>query len=359
MKTYYQARRIEQWIEQLYRAYGYSEEDSELIAQSLISADLYGIESHGVQRIKMYDRKIQAGDIVIDANPQVVWETPVSAVIDGRKGMGQLVAIRSMKLAIEKAAKAGIGLVTVRNSNHYGRAGYYSQMASQKGLIGISATNSNPLLVPTHAVQVFLGSNPLAFSMPAKPHDFLFDAATTTVSFGKIEILDKQGKTLPGAWAVDENNEINFDAGQILKNLKRFPRLGGILPIGGKGENNSGYKGYGLALIIEILTSILSQGNLSADMGGGKVKGISHFFAAIDLHLFGQPEDLNQRLSEMLERIRQLPHESGEKIYVSGDKESEAYQQRMKNGIRLDPQTVNEISLVSERLHVPYQKYLS
>jgi Malate/L-lactate dehydrogenases len=358
MEIRYSYQKLKQWVHRLYRAYGFSNESSGIIARSIVTTDLYGIESHGVQRLKMYDQKIEAGDIKIDADPEIIMETPVSAVIDGKHGMGQLVATEAMQLAIEKAGRSGIGLVSVRNSNHYGMAGYYSEMATQKGMMGISATNTNPFLIPTNATQAFLGSNPLAFSMPAEPHNFLYDAATTIVSLGKIEVYDKQGKSIPGEWAVDEHNEVSHDAKQLRDNLTHYPRIGGILPVGGQGEDNGGYKGFGNALIVEILTSILSQGNLSADLGGGTVKGISHFFAAIDLHLFGDPDTIKDASSRMLDRIRNLPHVPGKKIYIQGDKEAAAFHDRLEHGIIIDPKTLSEMIAISGRLHVPYKKYL-
>ncbi|MET1249011.1 Ldh family oxidoreductase [Sporolactobacillus sp. STCC-11] len=354
----YDYQAIKQWVKRIYEAYGFSEHNSAIIARSIVVTDLYGIESHGVQRLAMYDRKISDGDIKVGAVPEIVRETPVSAVLDGHKSMGQLVAYEAMALAIEKAEQSGIGIISVRNSNHYGMAGYYAKMASDKGMLGISATNSNPFLIPTHAIQPFLGSNPLAFAMPADPHDFLYDAATTVASLGKIEVYAKQGKKIPGAWAVDECNEISRDANILRKYLSNSPKVGGILPVGGQGEENGGYKGFGNGLIVEILTAILSQGHLSADLGSGKVKGISHFFMAVDLGLFGDPNAIAEALSTMLERIRSLPHELGKKIYTHGDKEAAAFDDRLKNGIPIDPETLNEMAALSERLHVPYQSYL-
>ncbi|BBN99812.1 Ldh family oxidoreductase [Sporolactobacillus terrae] len=358
MSKRYDYRGIQQWVKRIFEAYPFSEQSSTAIAQSIVATDLFGIESHGVQRLAMYDRKIRAGDIRVGAAAEVIRESPVSAVIDGHEGMGQLVAIKAMELAIKKAEQSGIGIVSVRHSNHYGMAGYYAKMASKKKMLGISATNSNPFLIPTHAMRPFLGSNPIAFAMPAAPHDFLYDAATTVVSLGKIEIYAKQKKSIPGAWAVDNKNRISRDARTLQRNLSHVPKIGGMLPVGGQGEDNGGYKGFGNALLVEILTSILSQGNLSADLGDGRAKGISHFFAAIDLHLFGDANKITDALSQMLERIRRLPPEPGKKIYIHGDKEADALEERVKNGIPIDLKTLNEMTALSDRLQVPYQQYL-
>lgn len=344
-------RQVERWVQRIYQAYGFTDSECRTIAEALVTTDLYGIESHGVQRLAMYDRKIRAGEIVVGAHSEVVLETPVSAVVDGRWAMGQLVASQAMRLAIDKAGKMGVGIVTVRRSNHFGMAGYYARMASRAGMLGISATNTNPLMVPTHAMRVFLGSNPLALAMPAHPHDFLFDAATTTVSLGKIEVCEKHERPLPGQWAVDEQDKVCLDAGRVLKNLSTRPRRGGLLPIGGKGERGGGYKGYGLGLIVEILTAILSGGNLSADMEG-EAKGVGHFFMALDLHCFGDAEAMIGRLSAMLELIRNLPAEPGETIYVHGDKEAAAYADRLERGIVINAKTWREMQAIADSLGV-------
>lgn len=166
----------------------------------LLMADLYGIESHGMQRMVRYHKGIEKGTIHPQAKPEVVFETPVSAVIDGHNGMGQLISIFAMKKAIEKAKTTGIGMVTVRESNHFGIAGYYAKMASDEGLLGMACTNSEAIMVPTFGKKAMLGSNPIAVAMPAEPYPFLFDCSTTVVTRGKLEMYNKMGKELPHGW---------------------------------------------------------------------------------------------------------------------------------------------------------------
>ena len=195
------------FVKDVFCGFGFNEEEAFIISDVLLLSALYGIRSHGVQRMFRYHRGINDGDMRIDTNPVVVKETPLSAVIDGNRGMGQLVDHYAMTKAIEKAKEYGVGIVTVRNSNHYGIAGYYAKMACDQGLIGISCTNTAAVAVPTFGRCAMLGTNPIAIAAPAEPFPFLFDASTTVVARGKIEVYDKLNKSLPGDWAVDGNRD--------------------------------------------------------------------------------------------------------------------------------------------------------
>ena len=242
-----------------FQGYGFDETQSEQITDVLLDADLSGIESHGIQRLIRYHKEITGGLVQKDAVPEVVFETPLSAVIEGNDAMGQLLGVQAMQMAIDKAKKSGFGMVTVRNSNHYGIAGYYTKMAAQQGLIGLSMTNTEAIMVPTFGKQAMLGTNPIAFAMPAQPTIYSFDAATTVVPRGKLEVYVKRGNGLPLGWAVDEEGHDSDDADRVLKNIIAKTG-GGILPLGGCGELTSGYKGYGFAMLCEIATAILSGG---------------------------------------------------------------------------------------------------
>jgi len=190
-------KKLEKFCIEAFKGYGFNEEESKQITAVLLEADLSGIESHGVQRMIRYHKEITGGMVKIDAKPEVVFETPLSAVIEGNDAMGQTLGVNAMQMAIDKAKKSGFGMVTVRNSNHYGIAGYYSKMAAAEGLIGMSMTNTEAIMVPTFGKQAMLGTNPIAFAMPADPVPYSFDAATTVVPRGKLEVYVKRGNGLP------------------------------------------------------------------------------------------------------------------------------------------------------------------
>ena len=243
----------------VFRKFGFNEEETNIIKDVLLTADLYGIESHGMQRMVRYDKGIEKGTIHPDAKPEVVFETPVSAVIDGHDGMGQLISHFAMEKAIEKAKKTGVGFVSVRNSNHFGIAGYYAEMASKQGLLGMACTNSEAIMVPTFGRKAMLGSNPIAVAMPAEPYPFLFDCSTTVVTRGKLEMYNKMGKPLPQGWALGANGQESTDAPDVLANIVA-KKGGGIMPLGGNKEVNGSHKGYGYGMLCEIFSSIFSMG---------------------------------------------------------------------------------------------------
>lgn len=322
---------------------GFNQKDSELITDVLLLSDLYGIESHGMQRLVRYHKGIEKGLIKIDAKPEVVFETPVSAVIDGHDGMGQLNGYFAMKKAIEKAKTSGIGIVSVRNSNHFGIAGYYAKMACDEGLIGFGMTNSEAIMVPTFSRLAMLGSNPIAISMPADPYPFFFDASTTVVTRGKLEVYNKNGKPLPEGWALDKNGKGSTDAADVLKNIVAKAG-GGIMPLGGEFEQTGSHKGYGYGMICEIFCSVLSLGITSNHTHIGGKGGTCHGFAAINPNIFGNPEEIKNHLSVFLDELRNAPKAEGaERIYTHGEKEIIAYDDRMKNGIDVNVNTVAEM----------------
>jgi L-2-hydroxycarboxylate dehydrogenase (NAD+) len=260
----YDCKKVESLCKRIFQGYGFSEEDSNIITDVLIASDMFGIESHGVQRLILYYNGIKCGRIEVSNKPIIVKETPVSVVVDGNKAMGQLVAKMAMEKAIEKAKTTGIGMAVVRNSNHYGIAGYYSRMAEKEGLLGISMTNTQAVVTPTFGKQQFIGTNPISIAMPAKPIPFILDMSTSVVTRGKIEVYGKNNKPLPAGWAVDADGKSAADANEIVY-LTNNSDKGGILPLGGEGELFSGYKGYGLGVAVELFTSILS-GGLTSDI---------------------------------------------------------------------------------------------
>ena len=334
---------------EVFQGYKFNKTQAEQITDVLLAADLSGIESHGVQRLIRYHKEITSGLVKIDAKPEIVFETPLSAVIEGNDCMGQTLSVDAMNLAIEKAKKSGFGMVTVRNSNHYGVAGYYSRMAAAEGLIGMSMTNTEAIMVPTFGRQAMLGTNPIAFAMPAEPTIYSFDAATTVVPRGKLEVYVKRGNGLPLGWAVDEEGHDSDDADRVLKNIIAKTG-GGILPLGGCGEMTSGYKGYGFAMLCEIATAILSGGTTSNYIY--KTPGranIAHCFIALDYGMFGDKAQIEANLSKYLQEVRDSNKAEGQdRIYIHGEKEAEAHERVLREGVYLNDKTYAEMQMIGE-----------
>lgn len=336
-----------------FEKFGFTEAEANIIQDVLLTSDLYGIESHGMQRMVRYHKCIEKGMIHVDAKPEVVFETPVSAVIDGHDGMGQLIGHKAMTLAIEKAKQSGVGIVSVRNSNHYGIAGYYAKMACREGLIGFSCTNSEAIMVPTNGRLAMLGSNPIACAMPAEPYDFFFDASTTVVTRGKLEMYNKAEKPLPEGWALDKDGHPSTNAPDVLANIVA-KNGGGIMPLGGSTEQLGSHKGYGYGMLCEIFSSILSMGATSNYCMTGGRGNICHGFAAINPAFFGDAEAIKKHLSTYLEELRESPKAEGrERIYTHGEKEIAAISDRKANGTSVFvPHDQTETMSMSDRIAV-------
>ena len=337
--------------------FGFTPEQGRIITDVLLMSDLFGIESHGMQRMARYHKSIERGMIKPGAQPEVVFETPVSAVIDGHDGMGQLIGHKAMTLAIEKAKQCGMGIVTARNSNHYGIAGYYAKLACDQGLIGLSCTNSTAIMVPTNGLMAMIGSNPIAIAMPAEPYDFFFDASTTVVTRGKLEVYNKQGKPLPEGWALDRDGKPSCDADDVLKNITA-KNGGGIMPLGGDTEHLGGHKGYGYGMICEIFSSILSLGAPSHLTTMNNQGLICHGFLAIDPNIFGDAQAIKDHLSDYLQQLRNSPKAEGaQRIYTHGEKEVEAVAERRKNGIPVLDNTMVEVLELCSALDMDFASY--
>ena len=339
---------VKEFCHKVFEGYGFTQLQSHQITDVLLDADLSGIESHGIQRMIRYHKEITEGLVKVDHTMRIVKQTPVSATVDGNDAMGQLVGIASMDLAIEKAKKTGIGMVAVRDSNHFGVAGYYTRRAAEAGLVGICMTNTEAIMVPTFGKQAMLGTNPIALSMPAQPVPFTFDAATTVVPRGKLEVYAKRDGVIRDGWALDENGNPSTDAGRVLGNIIAKAG-GGILPLGGAGAETSGYKGYGFAMLCEILTAILSGGTTSNFIY--KTPGrsnICHFFMAFDHGMFGDKTALEASLSALMQQLRESPKAEGcDRIYTHGEKEFYARQAVMERGICVNEKTYTELELIA------------
>ena len=342
-----------------FQKFGFTEAEADIIQDVLLTADLYGIESHGMQRMVRYHKCIEKGMIDVHAKPEVVFETPISAVIDAHEAMGQLVSHKAMEMAIEKAKTTGVGIVSVRNSNHYGIAGYYAKMAADQGLLGISMTNTEALVVPTFGKQPMMGTNPIAVSMPGTPHPFHLDMATSVVPAGKMEVYAKAGKTLPGDWLMNSDGSPSYDPNDFLR-IRATKSLGGIFPVGGEGETNSGHKGYGLSLLVELFCGILSGGRTSNEVRVvPNVDKVCHFFMAVDYSIFGDKEQMEKRFSQYLEDIRNSALADGQtRIYTHGDKAYAHMARVAEEGVKVNDKTYDEIVKICQDLGIDPAEYL-
>ena len=352
MDTKVSAQALRTFMERVYEKEGFEKEDAAQIADVLMQADLFGIESHGAQRMMYYHQNIKSGSVDIHAKAEVVCETPVSALLDGHFAMGHLTAAKAMRLAIKKAKKTGIGMLVVRDSSHYGIAGYYPLMAEKEGLAAFSMTNTGPIMVPTFGREMMLGTNPMAFCMPADPYPFWFDASTTVVTLGKVEVYNKRGKPMPEGWTIDGEGKPCSDAHKMNASILNG-EMGGILPLGGEGEMTSGHKGYGLAIMVEALTGVLAQGMLSPEMCGAHGDHTSHFFMAFDPAMFGDAADIRARMSGYLQALRSSEKAPGyARIYTPGEKAHEAQTDRLKNGVPVEANTLAELRQIAAELGI-------
>ena len=354
---YWKYAQLDQLCNDAFQKFGFSAEEAKVVSDVLLMSDRIGIESHGMQRMYRYYKSIQKGMIKVESKGNVVFETPVSAVIDAEDGMGQVVGHKAMAMAIEKAKKNGIGMVTVRNSNHYGIAGYYAKMACDEGLIGLSCTNTNAIMVPTYGRTAMLGTNPIAVAMPAEPYDFFFDASTTVVTRGKLEVYNKKGEPLHDGWALDKDGKPSNDAADVLDNIAA-KKGGGIMPLGGSTEDTGSHKGYGWAMVCELFSSILAVGTTSNKTGVGGKGGICHGFMAIDPAIFGDAQAIKDHLSKYMEELRNSPKAEGQqRIYTHGEKEVEAEKYLMENGIPVNDNTMVEVYEMCQYLGMDFSKY--
>ena len=336
---------------------GVSKEDASIVADVLVEADLRGIDSHGVARMSRYVSGIQHGMMKPKASPRVAHETPCTATFDGDAGLGQPVSRRAMQLAIAKARERSVGFVAVRNSNHYGIAGYYAMMALTEDMIGISTTNTEVIVVPTFARNAVLGTNPIAIAVPTgKERPFVLDMSTSTVTRGKLEVYARLEKPIPLNWATDEKGVATDDAARVLQNIANRTG-GGLLPLGGALEESGGHKGYGLAFAVEIFSAVLS-GALYANRVYPKTKegkplpsGLGHFFGAMRVDAFRPKDEFKHDMDDLISRLKNAPKVEGAKrIFIHGEKEFEEAEKLAKLGIPLNKKVVEDLRSIAKQL---------
>ena len=349
---------VRRYCEEIFLRHGFDEDACRQIVDVILNADLYGIESHGIQRMQRYHNSLVRKLVDVNAKPEIIFETPLSAVIEANQAMGQTTAHMAMRMAIDKAKQHGFGAVTVRNCNHYGTAGYYAKMATAEDLMGGSSTNTEAIAIPTFGKQPMLGTSPLALGMPADPYDFLFDCATTVVPRGKIEIYNKSALLLEPGWAADEYGRSCTDAWHVLDNINK-KAFGGIFPIGGESTLTGSHKGYGLGIIAEIFTGILSGGDTSPHVKNGGMGDTSFGFFALDYGLFGDKKTIRARVSTLLQELRDSAKADGHnRIYTHGEIETESMRENMKNGIPASEKTIEELISIGREMGLNYSDYV-
>jgi L-2-hydroxycarboxylate dehydrogenase (NAD+) len=355
---------LQDFAERVFVELGTPPQDARICAEVLIASDLRGIESHGIGRLKTYYDRIRAGVQLVETRVEIVKETETTAVVDGHHGMGAVIAVRSMRLAMDKARQYGLGAVAVRNSTHFGIAGYYALMAAREGMMGVAVTNARPVVAPAFGAEPMLGTNPIAFAAPSDAEfPFCFDAATSTVSRGKIEVLARAEKPTPEGWVVDTAGAPLTDSWEILRRLAAGTAM--LLPLGGAGEATGGYKGYDLATVVEILCASLSGGAFMKDLlsyapdGSRRPYLLGHFFLAIDIVHF-VPLDLSKSITGQIMRALQSAQTApGEdRIFVAGQKEYEREKLIRDRGIPLNPNLRQDLRTVRDELRIlDYESY--
>ncbi len=358
---------ITNFVVDAFKGYGIPEEDAKICADVLLESDKRGIESHGVNRFKpIYLDRIKAGIQNPVTNFEILKETPTTAVVDGHDGMGQVIGVKSMNIAIEKAKKYGMGMVAARNSTHYGIAGYYATMASDAGCIGITGTNARPSIAPTFGVENMLGTNPLTFGMPTdEEFPFVLDCATSITQRGRIEYYSRIGKPTPAGMVIGRDGQAKTGSDQILTDLNTGQAA--LAPLGGIGEELGGYKGYGYATVVEILSAALQQGNFLRALTGIGEKGekvpfhLGHFFMAIDTEAFMGLDAFKKTCGDILRELRSSAKAPGEDhIYTAGEKEYLVWQQRKDSGVPINEAVQSELikirnELALTRYHFPFE----
>lgn len=335
---------------------GCSDEHAELATDVLIRSDLRGIDSHGVARLSGYVRLWEKNRINATPNIRIVHETPTTATVDGDAGLGLVVAPFAMKVAIEKAEKYGSGWVSVKNSNHFGIAGYHALMAVDKDMIGISMTNASPLVAPTYANERLLGTNPMCYAFPAgKYPPVIVDMATSAAANGKLEIAQRANKPVPEGWVQDKNGKHSIDPNELKGG-------GSLLPLGSDKDHGS-HKGYGLSATVDILSAVLSGANYgpwvppfvaflepSANPVG---EGLGHFLGAMRVDGFRPAEEFKNHLDNWVERFKNAETvDPDKKVIIPGEPEHEFEQERKVSGIPLIDVVVNDLNELAEKLGI-------
>jgi L-2-hydroxycarboxylate dehydrogenase (NAD+) len=355
-EQHFSYEQLAQFTKTIFIRIGCSDEHAETATRALLSADLRGIDSHGIARLSGYIRLWEVKRVNATPTIRIIHESPSTAVIDGDSGLGLVVAPFAMKVAIDKAKQAGTGWVSVQNSNHFGIAAHHAMMALEHDMIGMAMTNASPLVAPTFSIDRMLGTNPICVASPAgKEPAFVADLATTTAANGKLEILQRKNLQTPAGWVQDKEGNPSNDPHELKKG-------GALLPLGGDKEHGS-HKGYALGAIVDIFSALLSGANyapwvppfpayvpMPAQQPG---KGIGHFLGAMRIDAFRPAEDFKQHMDHWIQGFRSCKTIPGEeKVLVPGDPEREMEVERREKGIPLLPAVVADLSELAARFSI-------
>ena len=343
-------------------AYGVPLEDAKICTDVLLESDRRGIESHGCNRFKpIYLDRIDQGILYPVTNYEVVRETPTTLVADAHDGMGMVASYKAMTTIIEKAKQYGMAMAAIRNSSHYGIAGYWTSMAVKEGMIGISGTNARPSIAPTFGVENMLGTNPLTFGLPTdEDFPFTLDCATSISQRGKIEYYARNGKDTPAGMVIGRDGSAMTDSPAILKGLTDGSAA--LAPLGGIGEDLAGYKGYGYATVVEILSAALQAGSFLKmcvdrdENGNKKPYHLGHFFIVIDPEAFCGLETFKKIAGEILRELRASEKAPGQtRIYTAGEKEWDVWQIRKDKGVPVGEAVQKEFVAIRDKKNLPYK----
>ncbi len=348
----YAVQDLKAYVTRFFTALDVPEIDARIAADVLVSADLRGVSSHGVIRLhSYYGDRLRQGHIDPLSPIKVLKESAATLALDGGNGLGQVVAYRAMARCLEMADDAGLAVVTVRNSNHFGIAGYYAMMALPEDMIGISLTNSRPLVTPTFGIEGALGTNPIAVAVPAgEERPYVLDMATSIVPIGRVAVRQKAGQAIPAGWGINAN-------GELTKNPEEVINGGALLPLGGPAELR-GYKGYGLSLLVDLLCGVLSGSAFGKNVGApgeDRNSGVGHFFAAIKIENFRPVDFFKSEMDSYIQKLkstRKLPGQ--DRIFIHGEKEFERAEQYQKEGVPLLSEVVASLKEAGEAVGVPF-----
>jgi L-2-hydroxycarboxylate dehydrogenase (NAD+) len=352
---------LERFMKEALVCFGVPEADADIVADVLITSDKRGIDSHGIGRLKpIYLDRIDWGILNPTTKIDIVKDTETTTVLDGNNGMGHVVAKKAMQMAIDKAKQYGMGMTVVRNSTHYGIAGYYALMAAEAGMIGMTGTNARPSIAPTFGVENMLGTNPLTIGFPTdEEFPFVLDCATSVSQRGKIESYSRAGKELPPGWVIDKSGKTRTDTDQILIDLTKGKAA--LTPLGGLGEETAGYKGYGYATVVEVLSAALQDGSFLKALNGFDAEGnripypLGHFFIAINIENFMGLEVFKRIAGAIMRDLRNSQKAPGEeRIYTAGEKEWVAWQYRKDHGCPVPVALQKQMNEIRERFTLDY-----